>query len=403
MTIPLTNFPVIYLRKGAERRLKAGHLWVYSNEVDTHRSPLTGFEPGAQAELRAASDKPLGTIFVNPHALICGRLISRDASHGMTPQRLTQRMEAALAIRDRLFPEPFYRWVFGDSDGLSGLVIDRFGDTVVVQISTAGMESLRDAIVRAVQRLVHPAAIILKNDGKMRQVEGLPSYVEQVHGPQTELLRVVENGVRFEVPLAGGQKTGWFYDHRMNRQRLQAYAPGKKVLDVFSYVGGWGIQAACAGASQVTCIDSSAQAVDSVHHNARLNGLQNVDTIEGDAFDALKALCDEKEKFDIVVLDPPALIPRRRDQKAGEQAYARLNQLGLRLLERDGLLVSASCSMHLSQERLIDIIRSSGRKIDRFVQLLEQGHQAPDHPVVPGIPETDYIKSCFVRSLTGFF
>ncbi len=368
------EFPVLYLRKGAERRLRAGHLWVYSNEVDTRRSPLTEFQPGAQVQVRASNDKPMGVAFVNPHALICGRLISRDAAHGMTPKRLTDRMEAALSLRERLFDKPFYRWVFGDSDGLSGLVVDRFDDVVVVQISTAGMEQMKEAIVRAVQRLAHARIIVL----------------------------VEENGARFEVPLAGGQKTGWFYDHRMNRQRLQAYAPGKKVLDVFSYVGGWGVQAACAGASQVTCVDASSAAVDAVHHNAKLNGLENVDTIEGDAFDALKALADEKEKFDIVVLDPPALIPRRRDQKAGEQAYARLNQLGLRLLERDGLLVSASCSMHLSQEKLIDIIRSSGRKIDRFVQLLEQGHQAPDHPIVPGIPETDYIKSCFVRSLTGF-
>jgi len=396
------NFPVLYLRKGAERRLRAGHLWVYSNEVDIQRSPLTGFGAGAQAELRASNDKPLGVVFVNPHALICGRLISRDPTQGMTPNRLTQRMETALALRDRLFGKPFYRWVFGDSDGLSGLVVDRFGDTVVVQISTAGMEQMKESIIRTIQRLAHPKAIILKNDGKMRSVEGLDSYVEQAHGPEALLLEVEENGVRFEVPLEGSQKTGWFYDHRMNRQRLQAYAPGKRVLDVFSYVGGWGIQAACAGATQVTCVDSSSGAIDSVHHNARLNGLDNVETIEGDAFEALKALADEKEKYDIVVLDPPALIPRRRDQKAGEQAYARLNQLGLRLLERDGILVSASCSMHLSQEKLVDIIRGSGRKIDRFVQLLEQGHQAPDHPIIPGIPETDYIKSCFVRSLTGF-
>jgi len=396
------NFPVLYLRKGAERRLRAGHLWVYSNEVDIKRSPLTNFEAGVQAELRASNDKPLGTVFVNPHALICGRLISRDPTHGMTPQRLTQRMEIALELRQRLFSKPFYRWVFGDSDGLSGLVIDRFGDTVVVQISSAGMEQMKDSIVRAIQRLTQASSIVLKNDGKMRKVEGLESYVEQAHGNVAEMLQLEENGVKFEVPLAGGQKTGWFYDHRMNRARLQAYAPGKRVLDVFSYVGGWGIQAASAGATSVTCIDSSASAIESVHHNARLNGLTNVDTIEGDAFDALKALADEKQKFDIVVLDPPALIPRRRDQKAGEQAYARLNQLGLRLLERDGLLVSASCSMHLSQEKLVDIIRGSGRKIDRFVQLLEQGHQAPDHPIIPGIAETDYIKSCFVRSLTGF-
>lgn len=396
------KFPLLYLRKGAERRLRAGHLWVYSNEVDTQRSPLAGFEAGSQAELRSSADKPLGTVFVNPHALICGRLISRDADQGMTPQRLSQRMEVALSLRDRLFPEPFYRWVFGDSDGLSGLVVDRFGDVVVVQISTAGMETMKEAIGRAIQRLVHPRAIVFKNDGKMRSVEGLESYTEAFEGEVPDSLRVRENGANFDVPVAGGQKTGWFYDHRANRQRLQAYAPGKRVLDVFSYVGGWGIQAACAGAAQVTCVDSSGQALDAVHHNAGLNGLTNVDTLEGDAFAALKALCDEKEKFDIVVLDPPALIPRRRDQKAGEQAYARLNQLGLRLLDREGLLVSASCSMHLSQAALLDIIRASGRKIDRFVQLLEQGHQAPDHPIVPGIPETDYIKACFVRSLTGF-
>lgn len=397
------KFPVLYLRKGAERRLRAGHLWVYSNEVDTVRSPLTGFEAGCQAELRSSLDKPLGTVFVNPQTLICARLISRDPSHGMTPQRLSQRLEIALSLRERLFSEPFYRWVFGDSDGLSGLVIDRFGDLVVIQISTAGMETLKETIGRAVQKLVRPSAIVFKNDGKMRVVENLETYTETFAGTEPDVLTVRENGVSFEVPLAGGQKTGWFYDHRMNRQRLQSYAPGKRVLDVFSYVGGWGIQAAYAGAAQVTCVDSSAKALDAVHHNANLNRLTNVDTLEGDAFDALKALCDEKEKFDIVVLDPPALIPRRRDQKAGEQAYARLNQLALRLLERDGLLVSASCSMHLSQSALVDIIRASGRKIDRFVQLLEQGHQAPDHPIVPGIPETDYIKSCFVRSLTGFF
>lgn len=396
------DFPVLYLRKGAERRLKAGHLWVYSNEVDTRRSPLTDFEAGAQAQLRAASDKPLGTLFVNPHALICGRLISRNPAAGMTPKRLTERLEAALRLRDRVFAEPWYRWVYGDGDGLSGLVIDRFGDVVVVQISTAGMETMRDAIVRGVQRLVHPRAIILKNDGKMRSVEGLASYVEQVEGDPVDVLQVRENGVRFEVPLSGGQKTGWFYDHRMNRARLQQYSPGCRVLDVFSYAGGWGLQAAAGGAASVTCVDSSRQALASVGHNAALNGFTGVETLEGDAFEVLKGLCDDKQKFDIVVLDPPALIPRRRDQKAGEQAYARLNQLALRLLERDGLLVSASCSMHLSRERLVDIIRGSARKVDRFVQLLEQGYQGPDHPMVPGIPETDYLKACFVRSLTEF-
>lgn len=392
--------PPLILQKGAERRIRAGHLWVYSNEVDVRRTPLTAFAPGQQAQLQAANGKPLGTLFVNPHALICGRLISRDPTQGMTPALLARRLAQALALRARLFPKPYYRLVFGDSDGLPGLVVDRFGDTLVVQISSAGMEGLRDALVEALEALLQPACIVFKNDGKMRQVEGLPEYVEAVSGDVPACVVLEENGVRFEAPLRHGQKTGWFFDHRLSRQRLQAYAPGLRVLDVFSYLGGWGLQAAAAGAQSVVCVDSSAQALDGVMHNAALNGLSGVSTLHGDAFEVLRQLCDDKARFDIVVLDPPALIPRRRDIAVGEAAYARLNELGLRLLDRDGLLVSASCSMHLQRDRLLDIVRASGRKIDRFVQVLEQGHQAPDHPIVPAIPETDYIKALFVRSLT---
>ena len=392
--------PPLILQKGAERRIRAGHLWVYSNEVDVRRTPLTAFVPGQQAQLQAANGKPLGTLFVNPHALICGRLISRDSAQGMTPVLLARRLAQALALRARLFPKPYYRLVFGDSDGLPGLVVDRFGDTLVVQISSAGMEGLRDALVEALETLLQPVCIVFKNDGKMRQVEGLPEYVEAVSGEVPECVVLEENGVRFEAPLRHGQKTGWFFDHRLSRQRLQAYAPGLRVLDVFSYLGGWGLQAAAAGAQSVVCVDSSAQALDGVMHNAALNGLSGVSSLQGDAFEVLRQLCDDKARFDIVVLDPPALIPRRRDIAVGEAAYARLNELGLRLLDRDGLLVSASCSMHLQRDRLLDIVRASGRKIDRFVQVLEQGHQAPDHPIVPAIPETDYIKALFVRSLT---
>jgi len=396
------EFPTLYLRKGAERRLRAGHLWVYSNEVDIRRSPLATFEPGQQAELRASNDKCLGTVFVNPNALICGRLISRGRRQGMTAQSLTQRLEIALNLRQRLFPEPWYRWAFGDSDGLPGLVVDRFGDTIIVQISTAGMEGFKDAVVTAIQRLVHPKIIVLRDDGKMRQAEGLSSYIEQVQGEPLETLEIRENGLVYRVPFAGSQKTGWFFDHRLNRARLQSYVSGKRVLDVFSYAGGWGLPALAAGASSLTCVDSSSQALNAVADNARANGLAEVELLEGDAFEQLRMLCDEKRRFDVVVVDPPALIPRRKDQAAGEQAYERLNQLALRLLDKDGLLVSASCSMHLSRERLLDIIRRSGRKIDRFIQLLEQGQQAPDHPVIPGIPETDYIKANFVRALTDF-
>ena len=388
----------LYLNKHAERRIKAGHVWIYSNEVDTRRSPLNGFEAGGQAELRAANDKALGTVFVNPHTLICARLISRDPRQALTPQLLEQRLAQALSLRERLFDRPFYRLVFGDSDGLPGLVIDRFDSVCVVQIGTAGMERMKASIVKALQRLLHVNEVVFKNDGRMRQVEGLPEVVEAGLGSLPETLTVEENGVVFEVPLLG-QKTGWFYDHRVNRQRLARYAPGKRVLDVFSYMGGWGVQAGVAGAASVSFVDSSAQALEWASRNAERNGCGPVQLHQGDAFDVLKALCDARERYDVVVLDPPALIPRRRDQKQGELAYQRLNQLALRLVASDGVLVSASCSMHLSRDRLLDIVRASGRKVDRFLQILEQGHQGPDHPIVPAVPETDYLKAFFVRSL----
>jgi 23S rRNA (cytosine1962-C5)-methyltransferase len=397
------TFPSLTLKKNAERRIRAGHLWIYSNEVDTAKTPLAAFEPGSQACVQASNGKALGVAFVNPHALICGRLISRDAGQGMTPQLLTRRLEVALALRDALFPRPFYRLVFGDGDGLSGLVIDRFGEVCVVQISTAGMELMRDAIVRALQRLLQPDAIVLKNDGKMREVEGLASYVEVVHGSLADVLDVEENGVRFQVPVTDGQKTGWFYDHRQNRQRLRTYAPGKRILDVFSYVGGWGVQAGTAGAAQVTFIDSSALALDYARRNADSNGIGNAEYLQGDAFELLKKMAEAKARFDVVILDPPALIPRKRDVPQGEAAYARLNELALRLLDKDGVLLSASCSMHLGADRLRDIVRASGRKVDRFVQVLEQGHQGPDHPIVPAIGETEYLKAFWCRSLSGFY
>lgn len=396
------TFPVLTLKKNAERRIRAGHLWIYSNEVDIAKTPLKEFQPGSQACVHASNGKALGVAFVNPHALICGRLFTRDPAQGMTPNLLVKRLEIALALRDSLFKRPFYRLVFGDGDGLSGLVIDRFAGVCVVQISTAGMELLRDAIIRGLQRLLQPDVIVLKNDGKMREVEGLVNYVEVVHGTLPDVLDVEENGISFRAPVSEGQKTGWFYDHRQNRQRLQTYAPGKRVLDVFSYVGGWGVQAGAAGAAHVTFIDSSGLALDCARDNATRNGIEDAEYLQGDAFELLKGLADEKTRFDVVVLDPPALIPRKRDIPQGEAAYAKLNELALRLLDKDGVLCSASCSMHLGANRLRDIVRASGRKVDRFVQLLEQGHQGPDHPIVPAIDETEYLKALWCRSLSGF-
>ncbi|SDJ19975.1 SAM-dependent methyltransferase [Billgrantia gudaonensis] len=386
------------LKKNADRRLKAGHLWLYSNEIDTDATPLKDFEPGAQALVEAAGGKPLGIAYVNPHSLICARVVSRDPSVRLDRSLLVHRFNQALALRERLYAKPFYRLVHGEGDLLPGLVVDRFDDVVVVQLNTLGMERLGEEVVAALDKVLAPRVIVFKNDSSGRRQERLEASVEVVKGSLDGPVLMEENGVRFAVPVLDGQKTGWFYDHRPNRAWLNALVPGKRVLDVFSYVGGWGVQAAAHGASEVLCVDASVPALERVSENAALNGLhERVAVGEGDAFEALSALRAEGERFDVVILDPPAFIKKRKDIASGERAYSRLNREAMRLLGRDGLLLSASCSMHLAPERLVEVVRGAVRHQDRHGQVIFQGHQAGDHPVHPAIPETAYLKALGVR------
>ncbi|WP_071870878.1 class I SAM-dependent rRNA methyltransferase [Atopomonas hussainii] len=394
------SLPILSLKNNAERRLRAGHLWIYSNEVDVALTPLNAFEAGDQALVQTASGKPLGIAVLSPKNLICGRLISRDAKHKLDKSLLVHRFNIALSLRERAFSEPCYRLIYGDSDLLPGLVVDRFFDIAVVQISSAAMELHKDAIVDALVQVLKPSGIVFKNDGSARAAEELPSYVDVAYGEVPDWVPLVENGVRFEAPVLAGQKTGWFYDHRMNRARLAPYVAGKRVLDLFSYIGGWGIQAAAFGASEVMCVDASGFALDGVERNAALNGLsETVVAVEGDVFAALRELKAAEERFDVIVADPPAFIKRKKDIKNGEAAYRRLNEQAMRLLNKDGILVSASCSMHLAEDNLQNILLASSRHLDRHLQILERGAQGPDHPVHPAIAETRYIKSLTCRLL----
>ena len=383
----------LFLKKNEERRLRNGHLWVYSNEVDTSRSPITDFEPGQMVLLTASNGKALGTAYINPHSLICARLVSRDPNYVLDKSLLVHRLMIALSLRQQLFDKPYYRLVYGESDALPGLVVDRFGDVLVVQLNTAGMEAAREAVIEALNKVIRPAGILLRNDSSTRLQEGLEQSVEVALGDVPETALIEENGTRFEVPVLSGQKTGWFYDHRLNRARAQHYARDKRVLDLFSYIGGWGLQAAQAGAADVACVDSSSSALDMVEHNAGLNGLTDrVMMIQGDAFEVLKALRADRERFDLVIADPPAFIKRRKDANKGLEAYRRLNQQAMQLLGKDGILTSASCSHHLQADKFHSAIHQSARHLDRQWQILERGHQGPDHPVHPAIPETEYIK-----------
>jgi 23S rRNA (cytosine1962-C5)-methyltransferase len=386
----------LYLKRGEERRLSAGHLWVFSNEIDTARSPLTAFEPGDPVRILTERDRLIGYGYVNPHSLIAARILGRDAAYGPGKSLLVHRLQVALSLRRRLYQRPWYRLVHGEADGLPGLVVDRYGDVLVAQIGTAGMERLKEEIAAALEKVIRPSALVFKNDSATRVLEGLATYVETAWGDVPEAVVVEENSVAFEVPLLSGQKTGWFYDQAANRADFLKYVPGARVLDVFSYLGAWGLAAAKAGAGEVTCVDSSEPALAALMRSAAANSLR-VTTERGDAFKVLERLHAEKRRFDVVVIDPPAFIKRKREIPKGEAAYRRLNQLAMQLLDRDGLVVSCSCSYHLSPEQLVAQIQRAGRHLDRFVQIVETGGQAPDHPIHPAIPETRYLKAFFCR------
>jgi 23S rRNA (cytosine1962-C5)-methyltransferase len=389
------ELPALRLKRNEDRRLQAGHLWIFSNEVDTQQTPLTKFKAGELVRVLAHNDRALGLAYVNPQSLISARMLGTwkipDAAW------LAARIRSALALRERLYPAPYYRLVYGESDGLPGLVVDRYGSACVVQIGTAGMERLKLPIQRSLEQVLRCEALLFKNDGSIREMEGLPSYVEIAKGRFDELGLVVEDGLEFQAPLAEGQKTGWFFDQAANRRALVKYVrKGARVLDVFSYVGAWGVRAAHSGAGEVLCVDSSASALEVAASNAERNKTR-VGAVKGDAFDVLEELVGKRARFDIVIIDPPAFAKRKKDLPKALAAYKRLNQLAMRLLADDGILVSCSCSHHVSAEELQDAIAKAARSADKHLQILEMGGQAPDHPVHPAIPETRYLKTYFCR------
>jgi 23S rRNA (cytosine1962-C5)-methyltransferase len=266
-----------------------------------------------------------------------------------------------------------------------------------VQIGTAGMERLKPQIQQALEQVLRCESLLFKNDSSAREMEGLPCYVEAARGKFDELRQVLEDDMEFQAPLAEGQKTGWFFDQAANRRSLAKYVhKGARVLDVFSYVGAWGVRAAHRGAREVLCVDSSAAALEIAVSNAERNRAKIV-AVRGDAFDVLDDMGKKAERFDIAVIDPPAFAKRKKDVPKALAAYKRLNQLAMRVIADDGILVSCSCSHHVSLEDLQGAIAKAARSADKHLQILEMGGQSPDHPVHPAIPETRYLKAYFCR------
>lgn len=375
--------------------MRLGHAWVFSNEVDISRSPLTGFAPGDLSVVRDAYGKPVGTAYVNPGALICARILTSDAKAAIDAGWWTARIRRALGLREQVYPTPHYRLIYGESDGCPGLVVDRYGDVLVAQLNTAGTVRMRADIVAALQSVVKPRGILLRSAGSVRQIEGIDEFDEAIDDVP-DVADVEEDNATFSAPLRKGQKTGYFFDQRDNRSRLARYVRGKRVLDMYSYIGSWGVRAARFGASEVMCSDSSQLALDHANENAKRNGV-TIETRLGDALEVLSSLAQDGKRYDVVIVDPPALIKRRKDLAAGQSHYERLNRLAFNALAPDGILVSCSCSHHLEPAMLQRAILGAAKDAGRRAQILEKHAHAPDHPIHPAMPETEYLKAFFVR------
>jgi 23S rRNA (cytosine1962-C5)-methyltransferase len=347
---------------------------------------------GEQVGVANSAGKVFAHAFMNPKSLICGRIVARKTPFGK--KALRGRLVNALALREAAFDHPCYRLVYAEGDYLPGLIIDRYNDVCVVQINSLGMASYIEEIANILMHIMPLKGVVFRNDGASRKEEGFAEAEHQIFGEVPDTVEINENGTQFLVPVLEGQKTGWFYDHRDNRAKVAALSKGKRVLDVFSYAGAWGLQCLNAGAESLTAVDASGFALDCLEANAALNGFADTVTcIEGKAFEAMQALIAAGEKFDIVILDPPAFIKKKKDFNSGAKAYKKVNELGLRLLEKDGLLVAASCSMHLPDAALQDAVQNAARHTDRELSLLYRGGHAADHPIHPAIKETEYLKA----------
>ncbi|MBA3661766.1 MAG: class I SAM-dependent rRNA methyltransferase [Gammaproteobacteria bacterium] len=391
---------VVRLKKNVESRINNRLPWIYSNEIDTALTPLKSFLPGQEVVVELAAGRTLGKAYINPHSLIALRVFSADPKATLNSNFFVERLLKAESYRTQFFSKPFYRLIYGEADGLPGLIIDRFGQHFVCQLNTAGMNQCAQVIGQALtQAFPDLQSVLCRNDTSARVLEGLSKTIEPLVGEPPQQVLVEENEVQFHAPIWEGQKTGWFYDHRNNRARLKSYVEGKRVLDVFSYLGAFGIQAAANGAKQVLCIDSSAKAVAAIKQNAELNHLKNVATVNEDAFTALKTLQQEHQTFDVIILDPPAFVKKQKDKEAGLIAYQRINALAFKLLNDDGILLSCSCSRPITESDFAEMVKRAALQAKVKACILEAGHQAQDHPILVNLTEMNYLKALFIRKL----
>ncbi|HET7083979.1 MAG TPA: class I SAM-dependent rRNA methyltransferase [Rhizomicrobium sp.] len=390
----------IIVPKGRSRA-HAGSPWIFSNEIRMDPA-AKALASGTLVNVRGEDGRGFGTGYFNPKSLIAVRLLAQDCDTVIDASFFAARLTRALALRQGMYERPFYRLFHAEGDGMPGLVIDRFDDTLTVQIGTAGMERQLETIAAALEDVLKPKTVILRNDAPSRALEGLDCYVRALKGgasakagaTQIEGRRIAveENGARYIADLAEGQKTGWYYDQRDNRAFIAPLTRGKSVLDAYSYTGGFGILAAKSGAKDVVCLDSSAPALAIAEESARLNGV-GIKPVKADVFEELERLQAAGERFDIVLADPPPFVKSKKDLEPGAKAYRKLARLAAGVTAEGGLLMLASCSHNIPLERFAAECAQGLLRAGRRASLIRQAGAGPDHPVHPLLPESAYLKA----------
>jgi len=392
-----TGTAKLVLKKGEDRRVRGGHPWIFSNEVESWQGDV---QDGGMVDVTDHRGAFLGRAYVNRHSLITARLLTRGRDE-IDTAFFVKRLERAKRLRDAAYPgEPAVRLVYGESDQLPGLVVDRYGDWLAVQVLTLGMERRLVELKAALEQVFEPRGAVLVADSPLRTLEGLDQRREVWWGEVPERVEARVGGFEVSVDLIHGQKTGLFLDQRENRRRAEARAKGRVALDVFCYQGEWAMHLARGGAESVLAVDSSEPALAVARENVERNGhADRIQFLRMDAFDALRRLEREGKRFGLVVLDPPALIKSRRAMAAGARAYREHNRLAMSLLEEDGILVTCSCSHHLDDDLFRQVLLESARAARRPMRVLDWAGEAADHPQLLAVPETHYLKCAVLQAL----
>jgi 23S rRNA (cytosine1962-C5)-methyltransferase len=389
-----STLPSVTISRRGANRLRDGHVWVYRSDVIS----ADAIPPGSLIAVKDERGKFLGSALYSTASQIAIRLISRDLIEDLNPT-LRRRMRDAIAYRERVVQNSdAYRLIFSEADFLPGLIVDRYNDMLAIQVLTQAMDAgpVRQTVVGQLSELVEPASIVERVDPKIRELEQLPSRHSGVVSGEKSSTVFCMNGVRFHYDAGEGQKTGAFLDQRENYAAAAQYAHGQ-ALDVFCYQGGFALHLA-RSCSQVTGVDSSRPALEVADRNAVLNG-QEIEWIEANAFDLLRDYAAAGRQYDTIALDPPAFAKSKRDLEAALRGYKELNLRALKMLTPDGILVTCSCSYHVSTADFLGLLAESGRDVHRNLRILECRTQARDHPILLNVPETAYLK-CVVASIS---